>query len=124
LYKSPRNQAPQPTIPVRPLKPCHGAFGVSGRRIAQNGQYGLRIENQVEVVADGAGFCRFASLTLAPIDLSAADLTSLTAAEQSLLDGYHENVRQVLMPLVGEETRLFLLEQTRPIAVRHFEKPD
>lgn len=80
------------------------------------GQYGLRIENQVEVVADGAGFCRFASLTLAPIDLSAADLTALTDAERAFLDAYHARVRLVLMPLVAEETRPFLMEQTRPIA--------
>lgn len=80
------------------------------------GQYGLRIENQVEVVADGAGFCRFASLTLAPIDLSAADLTTLTDGERAFLDVYHAHVRQVLMPLVAEETRAFLLEQTRPVA--------
>ncbi|ATN36671.1 X-Pro aminopeptidase (plasmid) [Rhizobium sp. ACO-34A] len=80
------------------------------------GRYGLRIENQVEVVADGAGFCRFASLTLAPIDLSAADLTALTEGERAFLDAYHAHVREALMPLVAEETRAFLLEQTRSIA--------
>lgn len=88
------------------------------------GQYGLRIENQVEVVADGAGFCRFASLTLAPIDLSAADLTSLNREEKGFLDAYHEHVRHMLMPLVSEETRSFLLEQTRPIDERSLETPD
>ena len=80
------------------------------------GRYGLRIENQVEVVADGAGFCRFASLTLAPIDLTAADLTALTEGERAFLDTYHAHVREALMPLVAEETRAFLLEQTRAIA--------
>lgn len=80
------------------------------------GEYGIRIENQVEVVADGPGFCRFASLTLVPIDLSAVDLAALSPQEHAFLDAYHAHVRQTLLPLVLEETRPFLVEQTRSIA--------
>lgn len=82
------------------------------------GQYGLRIENQVEVVASVPGFCRFASLTLAPIDLSAADLSELSRTEAAFLDAYHQRVRELLMPLVLEETRSFLIDQTESIAER------
>ncbi|GGA99562.1 Xaa-Pro aminopeptidase [Brucella endophytica] len=83
------------------------------------GRYGLRIENQVEVVAAAAqGFCRFKSLTLAPIDLSAVNLAGLTQNEIAFLDAYHAHVREALEPLVLDETRPFLVEQTRPIAGR------
>jgi len=82
------------------------------------GAFGMRIENQVEVVADGPGFCRFASLTLAPIDLAMADLDALSPAEIAYLDAYHAHVRQVLMERVRPQTRAFLLAQTRPVAER------
>ncbi|KQV43942.1 MULTISPECIES: aminopeptidase P family protein [unclassified Rhizobium] len=77
--------------------------------------FGMRIENQVEVVADGPGFCRFASLTLAPIDLAMADLDTLTASEAAFLDGYHAEVRESLLERVRPETKTFLLSQTRPV---------
>lgn len=82
------------------------------------GQFGMRIENQVETVADRPGFCRFETLTLAPIDLTMADLDALTGFERATLDEYHSHVRATLLPLVRPETRAFLLEQTRPIAER------
>lgn len=81
-------------------------------------RYGLRIENQVEVVAASKGFCRFSSLTLAPIDLSAANLADLTQEEIAFLDDYHARVREALEPLVLKETLGFLIEQTNPIAQR------
>lgn len=82
------------------------------------GRYGLRIENQVEVVEAGPGFCRFASLTLAPIDLSAANLPDLTAAEIAFLDAYHRQVRAALLPLVSTSAQAFLIDQTQPVAER------
>lgn len=82
------------------------------------GEFGLRIENQVEVVEASGGFCRFASLTLAPIDLGAVDLASLTAKEICYLDDYHMRVRTVLAPHVRPEALQFLLEQTSLISER------
>lgn len=46
--------------------------------------WGLRIENQVEVVEDGPGFCRFEPLTLAPIDLGAVDVDALTPRRSTI----------------------------------------
>lgn len=79
------------------------------------GQYGLRIENQVEVVAVSQKFCGFSSLTLAPIDLTAVDISKLSNEEIVFLNAYHETVRQVLSPRVQEETIPFLMDQTQPI---------
>lgn len=82
------------------------------------GEFGLRIENQIEVIEAGAGFCRFASLTLAPIDLGPVDLAALTAPEVRYLDEYHMRVRTVLAPLIRPEARQFLQEQTRLVSER------
>ncbi|MBE2275978.1 MAG: aminopeptidase P family protein [Rhodobacteraceae bacterium] len=74
------------------------------------GAFGIRIENQVEVVADpeAPGFCRFVSLTLAPIDLTMVHRDALTAAETAKLDAYHAEVRRKLAPLVDDATRDYL----------------
>lgn len=55
--------------------------------------FGLRVENQVEVVPAGAGFLAFRSLTIAPIDLSFTDLDKLDRSEKAWLADYHEQVR-------------------------------
>jgi len=81
----------------------------------KQGAFGMRIENQVEVVTDGPGFCRFASLTLAPIDLTMADLDALSPGEIAFLDDYHARVREALLAHIRPQTRAFLLAQTRPI---------
>jgi Xaa-Pro aminopeptidase len=82
------------------------------------GAFGIRIENQVEVVADRPGFCRFSSMTLAPIDLEMARLEALTIDEIAFLDAYHAEVRAVLMDRVLPQTRTYLLAHTRPVAER------
>jgi Xaa-Pro aminopeptidase len=79
------------------------------------GQYGLRIENQVEVVAITPTFCSFASLTLVPIDLTAVDIQKLSDEEIIFLNEYHRTVRDVLAPKVKPETLAFLIEQTKAI---------
>lgn len=89
----------------------------------EQGAFGMRIENQVEVVADTSGFRCFASLTLAPIDLAMADLDALTPAEVAFLDGYHAHVRDMLMVRVRPDTRAFLLSQTRPLAEQRAARP-
>ncbi|WP_379068716.1 aminopeptidase P family protein [Mesorhizobium sp. UC74_2] len=84
----------------------------------KEGAFGMRIENQVEVIADGAGFCRFSSLTLVPIDLVMANLDELSIVEIHQIDAYHAHVRSVLEPLVRAQTLPFLIEQTCPIVER------
>ncbi|MDR3472114.1 MAG: aminopeptidase P family protein [Devosia sp.] len=78
--------------------------------------FGLRIENQVETVEAAPGFLRFQSLTLAPIDLSLADLDELTRAEEKFLDSYHARVRQELWSALSNSARLNLAHWTAPVA--------
>jgi Xaa-Pro aminopeptidase len=79
------------------------------------GEYGLRIENQVEVTAVSSKFCGFASLTLVPIDLSAVDVAKLSDDEILYLNNYHRAVREVLSSRVKQETLAFLMAQTQAI---------
>jgi Xaa-Pro aminopeptidase len=80
--------------------------------------HGIRIENQVEVVASQPGFCKFASLTLIPIDLSAVDLALLNETEIAWLDEYHLWVRETLSPKVSGEARPWLIEATAAVRTR------
>lgn len=77
--------------------------------------FGLRVENQVEVVGAGEGFLRFESLTHVPIDVSLADIGALTAEEIAFLDCYHTQVRKALLDKVSEETKPFLFAATQAI---------
>lgn len=79
--------------------------------------HGIRIENQVEIVESRPGFCQFASLTLIPIDLSQVELHLLNDQEKQWLDDYHQQVRDVLSPLVDSDARPWLFEATAPIRV-------
>ncbi len=79
--------------------------------------HGIRIENQVEIVESRPGFCKFASLTLIPIDLSQVELHLLNEQEKQWLDEYHQQVRDVLSPLVDSDARPWLFEATAPIRV-------
>src|SRR6185503_14292357 len=86
----------------------------------KTGGYGIRIENLVavkEAQIEGADrrYLEFETLTLAPIDLNAIDLSLLTEAEKAWLNGYHARVRTVVAPQVDEPTRLWLTEATRPL---------
>lgn len=81
-------------------------------------RYGIRIENQVEVVESQPGFCRFASLTLIPIDLSLVEWSLLSEQEQQWLDDYHQQVRDTLSPLVDSKARPWLFAATAPLRVQ------
>ncbi|MDO2432541.1 aminopeptidase P family protein [Enterobacter bugandensis] len=79
--------------------------------------HGIRIENQVEIVESRPGFCKFASLTLIPIDLSQVELDLLCEQEKQWLDEYHQQVREALSPLVNSEARSWLEAATAPVRV-------
>ncbi|EGT0677004.1 MULTISPECIES: aminopeptidase P family protein [unclassified Citrobacter] len=82
------------------------------------GEYGIRIENQVEIINSRPGFCRFSTLTLVPIDLSLVELHLLSEAEKQWIDDYHQQVRETLSPRVNAEARPWLFAATAPIRVQ------
>lgn len=79
-------------------------------------EFGMRIENLVEVVPGQAGFCRFSSMTLAPIDLVMADLKALSPREIAWIDDYHAFVYEELEGRVEPAARTYLAQKTRRIA--------
>lgn len=81
-------------------------------------RYGIRIENQVEVVESQPGFCRFSSLTLIPIDLSQVEWSLLSEQEKQWLDDYHQQVRETLSPRVSSNAREWLIAATAPLRVQ------
>jgi Xaa-Pro aminopeptidase len=80
--------------------------------------YGIRIENLVEVVEiDSAGegvTLGFRYLTCAPIDLNLVARALLNDDEAAWLNRYHDWVREQLTPLLDDEAR-WLAWATRPI---------
>jgi Xaa-Pro aminopeptidase len=88
----------------------------------KTGAYGIRIENLVVVteVAPPPGaekpLLGFETLTRAPIDRNAIDLSLLTANEIVWIDAYHAVVYADVAPQVDAETRSWLEAATLPIA--------
>ena len=87
----------------------------------KTGHFGVRLEN-LEIVTqapavDGAErpLLGFETLTLAPFDRRALELSLLTADEIAWLDRYHARVLAEIGPLVDEETRTWLIAATAPL---------
>ena len=83
------------------------------------GEYGLRTENMMVCVKDETtefgDFLRFDTLTLCPIDAKAIEKSLLNPEEIEWLNNYHQWVYDELSPLVNNELKGFLKEQTKPI---------
>lgn len=83
----------------------------------KNGAYGIRIENLVIVQASDpeARFLSFDTITWVPIDRALVVAEMLSAEERAWLNGYHDRVREIVMPAVDAATRDWLARATRPI---------
>lgn len=83
------------------------------------GEYGLRTENMMVCVKDRTteygDFLRFETLTLCPIDRNAIEKSLLNQEETEWLNNYHRWVYDELSPLLSEELKVFLKEETKPI---------
>ncbi|MBB3998471.1 Xaa-Pro aminopeptidase [Aureimonas pseudogalii] len=86
------------------------------------GRFGIRTENLLLVEAptsidDGdAPMHGFETLTFAPIDRRAMQPHLLSGEEITWLDGYHQEVRRVVGPLLSPDDRVWLDEVTRPLS--------
>lgn len=85
----------------------------------RTGQYGLRIENLVNVVEAGetefGKFLKFEVLTLCPIDLKPVKKDMLTEEEINWLNSYHQRVYDSVKDLLDDEHRKWLLDKTKAI---------
>lgn len=84
------------------------------------GAYGIRIENLVAVhdldlPNAERPMLGFETLTVAPIDLALVDRAALTDDEAAWLNAYHAHVRDILTPLLDDETVQWLDGATRAV---------
>ncbi|CAF4030897.1 unnamed protein product [Rotaria sp. Silwood2] len=77
------------------------------------GDFGIRIENDIEVVLTNKStynnrqFLRFNTITLVPYERSLIDVTLLTNAQLNAINQYHAKVARILEPLLkGDEAAL------------------
>ena len=87
----------------------------------KTGGYGIRLENlmvvtQAEPVPGGERPMHgFETLTLAPFDRALVIPELLMPGERDWLNAYHARVREVIGPLVDEDTRRWLAVATAPV---------
>jgi Xaa-Pro aminopeptidase len=119
VHEGPQNISKRPILQA--LKP--GMICSNEPGYYKEGEYGIRIENLI-VVTDTRPvpggdperkFMEFETITLAPIDVDLVEPGLMTAAERDWLNAYHARVRNVIAPLVDEETRKWLEKATRAI---------
>lgn len=83
------------------------------------GQYGIRIENEllcVEGTENEYGqFLHFDCLTYVPIDLDAIDVNILTYKEKKWLNDYHQEVYNKISPFLTNEEATWLKEYTKAV---------
>jgi Xaa-Pro aminopeptidase len=86
----------------------------------KQGEYGIRCENLVTVVAknnghDGKTFYEFDTLTLVPFDLHLIDQKLLNQNEVNWLNNYHQKVFNTLSPRLAGSDLQWLSQATRVI---------
>ena len=85
----------------------------------ETGKFGVRIENLVMVTekekTEWGQFYQMETMTLCPYEREAIDKNLLTEQEIMQINAYHERIYNELAPLLDEETRSFLKEQTKAI---------
>ena len=79
-------------------------------------QYGIRIENLVEIVPNATeGYLQFANLTLIPIDKRLINKYLLNEDEINWLNDYHQKVEQALNPYLSPIEKQWLQEACSPL---------
>ncbi len=83
------------------------------------GSHGIRIENIVVAKNDSKNeygqFMHFDTLTYAPIDLDAIEVSLLTAEQRAYLNEYHKAVYEKVSPFLSEEEKQWLANATKEV---------
>jgi Xaa-Pro aminopeptidase len=83
----------------------------------ERGNFGIRIENLLEVVENPNGYLGFKRLTYIPMQEKLMDKALMTDKDLEWVNGYHAEVRERVMPLVQTDAaRTWLQAHTQPIA--------
>lgn len=110
-YKKEWASSDVPVVPGMILSNEPGVYKV--------GKYGIRLENDQLVTEDSKNefgeFYRFETLSYCPFEPELIDETLLSDEELAWLNDYHEETFKRLSPLLNEEERGWLREQTKKI---------
>lgn len=117
------HEGPQAMNPNRghgvPLEP--GMILSNEPGFYKDGEYGIRIENLVNIVVDearsqsGFEFYKFENATFCPIDLRLVKKSIMTEKQLQWLNDYHAQVWEKLSPLVEGDVKAWLKNATRAI---------
>lgn len=106
--------AARPSVPLEP-----GMIVTNEPGIYEPHVLGIRIENELLVREDEKNFygtwLKFEDVTYCPYDLDAIDVRYLNDVEIEQINAYHENVYNVLKPLLNEEEQAWLKNACRKI---------
>ena len=119
VHEGPHGIRPRPRFQGEETKLEEGMVVTDEPGIYLEGQYGIRIENELlcmnGVENEYGQFMHFDTLTLVPIDLDAIDSTILSHKEKKWLNDYHELVYNQVSPFLTEDEKVWLKEYTRKI---------
>ena len=87
--------------------------------IYKEGKHGIRIENLVAVTeamrTEFGQFLTFEVLTCCPYERDLIVKSMLTSDERKMVDEYHRWVREMLIDMVNEDAKEYLIEATKPL---------
>ena len=100
---------------------CEGMVTSNEPGVYIEGEYGIRIENEIVCVKDYENeygtFLKFETLTMVPIDLDLVDLEYLNNEDIKRLNSYHREVYEKLSPFMQGEELEFLKKYTRAVGI-------
>ena len=119
VHEGPQGIRPRPRLQGEECKLEAGMIVTDEPGIYLEGQYGIRIENEllcVNGVENEYGqFMHFDTLTYVPIDLDAIDESLLTYKEKKWLNDYHQAVYEKISPYLTDEEKTWLKDYTKAI---------
>lgn len=111
VHEGPNNISPRNgSWPITP-----GMITTDEPGIYKEGEYGIRLENELLCVEDAGGSLKFEPITMCPFDREAIIPQMLTEEERSYLNGYHRKVYDSLSQGLAQDLKDWLKEQTAPI---------
>lgn len=113
VHEGPCNFSPKVTRAAEPLKA--GILMSVEPGVYLEGRFGIRLENLCLVVPHAPGFLKLETVTLAPFDTRALDLSLMRDDEKDWLNAYHARVLAVLSPLLPPEIVRWLTARCAPV---------
>ena len=115
VHEGPQGFSPVPHTPRANVTFEPGMVTSNEPGLYKADKYGIRIENLVLCVEDGAkefgNFLRFDTITLFPIDLNLIAKNLLTKEEKEWLNSYHAEVYEKLSPQLNNVEKKWLQEK-------------